>query len=73
VIYNIDIQLSFTGFGQELPHSEGFLSKYVGTTVTMLQYTSLNVCCNIMIIVAKHIDKNPSEDGHSLPKPVKSN
>jgi hypothetical protein len=25
----------------------------------------LNVYCNILIAVPKHVDKNPSEDGHS--------
>jgi hypothetical protein len=32
------------------------------TVRCVLVYT---VFCNIMIVVPKHVDKNPSEDGHS--------
>jgi hypothetical protein len=30
-------------------------------------------CYSIVIVVPIHVDKNPSEDGHSLPKHAKDN
>jgi hypothetical protein len=30
-----------------------------------IKYYFINVYCNIVIVVPKHVDKNPSEDGHS--------
>jgi hypothetical protein len=34
---------------------------------------SVNVYCNIVTVLPKHVDKNPFEDGHSSPKHVRDN